>query len=59
MLSTVTYKIHLAQKIELNHEHFCAIIFYDFRRGLTQQQCIDELNSILGDDATLSTSFYR
>ena len=30
--------IHLAQKIELNREHFRAIIFYNFRRGLTQQQ---------------------
>ena len=45
--------------MEFNREHFHAIIFNNFRRGLTQQQCIDELNSILGDDATLSTSFYR
>ena len=37
--------------MELNREHFCAIIFYNFRRGLTQQQCIDELNSIFGDEA--------
>ena len=34
--------------MELNREHFRAIIFYNFRRGLTQQQCIDELNSIFG-----------
>ena len=32
--------------MELNREHFRAIIFYNFRRGLTQQQCIAELNSI-------------
>ena len=38
--------VHLDQKMELNREHFCAIIFCNFRRGLTQQQCIDELNSI-------------
>ena len=25
--------------MELNREHFLAIIFYNFRRGLTQQQC--------------------
>ena len=29
----------------------CAIIFYNFRRGLTQQQCIDKLNSIFSDEA--------
>ena len=38
MLFTVILKIHLAQKMELNCEHFRAIIFYNFRRGLTQQQ---------------------
>ena len=27
--------------MELNREHFRAIIFYNFRRGLTQQQCMD------------------
>ena len=38
--------------MELNHrENFCVIIFYNFRRGLTQQQWIDELNSIYGDQA--------
>ena len=49
VLFTVTKKIHLAQKIELNCEHFRAIIFYNFRLGLTQQQCIDELKSIFCD----------
>ena len=37
--------------MELNREHFRAIIFYNFQRGLTQQQCIDELDSIFGDEA--------
>ena len=49
----------LAQKTELNREHFRAIIFYNFRRGLTQQQCIDELNSIFGNEAPSRTSVYR
>ena len=39
--------------MNLNREHFRAIIFHNFRRGLTQQQCIDELNSIFGVEATL------
>ena len=30
--------------MELNREHFRAIICYNFRRGLIQQQCIDEHN---------------
>ena len=32
-------------------EHFRAIIFYNFRRGLSQH-CIDELKSLFGDKAT-------
>lgn len=36
--------------MEFNHKHFHAIIFCDFRRGLTWQQCIDELNLILGNE---------
>ena len=43
--------------MELNREHFHAIIFYNFRRGLTQQQCIDELNSIVGDKVPSRTVF--
>ena len=46
--------------MELNREHFRAIIFYNFRCGLTQQQqCIDELNLIFGNEAPSRTSFYR
>ena len=41
--------------MELNRKHFPAIIFYNFRRELTQQQCIDEINSIIGH----WTSVYR
>ena len=42
--------------MELNREHFREIIFYNFRSGLTQQQCIDELNSIFGNEAPPRTS---
>lgn len=45
-------------KMLLNHEHFRALIFYNCQRGLTQQRCMDELNSIFGDEAT-TTSVYR
>ena len=43
--------------MELNH--FGAIIFYNFRSGLTQKQCIDDLNSIFGDEASSRSSVYR
>ena len=49
----------VAQKMQLNREHFRAIIFYNFRRGLTQQQSIDELNLIFGHEAPSGTSVYR
>ena len=45
--------------MELNREHFCEIIYYNIRRGLTQQQCIAELNSIFGDETPSRTSVYR
>ena len=45
--------------MELKQEHFCAIIFDNFRSGLTQQEYIDELNSIFGDEAPSRTSVYR
>ena len=44
--------------MELNREHFRAVIFYIFRRGLTQQQCFDELNSIFGNAAPSRTCVY-
>ena len=44
--------------MELSREHFRAIIFYNFRRGLIQQQCIDKLNSIFGYEAPSRTSVY-
>ena len=35
------------------------ITFYNFRCGLTQQQCIDKLNSIFCDEASSNSSVYR
>ena len=46
--------------MELNREHFRAIIFYSFQHELTQQQCIDELNSIFSNEAPEpKTNVYR
>ena len=37
--------------MELTREHFRAIIFHNFRGGLSRQECIDELKSLYGDEA--------
>lgn len=38
---------HLGKKIEWNWEHFHGTIFYEFRRGLNQQQCTDQLTKFV------------
>ena len=42
-----------------SHPIFMRIFFYNFRHRLTQQQCIDELQSIFGDEAPSRTNVYR
>ena len=42
--------------MDLTREHFRAMIYYDFRRGLSQQQCIDQLTSTFGDEAPSKTT---
>ena len=37
--------------MELIPKHFRAVIFYNFRRGLSPQECIDELKSWFGNKA--------
>ena len=36
--------------MELTYENFRAMIYYDFRRGLSRQECIDQLISTFGDE---------
>ena len=36
--------------MELTRENFRAMIYYDFGRGLSRQECIDQLISIFGDE---------
>ncbi|CAH2015163.1 unnamed protein product [Acanthoscelides obtectus] len=38
--------------MELNREHFRAIIYYNFQRRLSQQECLAELLSDFGNEAT-------
>lgn len=42
------------EQMEITH----AIIFYDFKSGLNQQQCIDRLNSAFGNEAPSKTTVY-
>ena len=37
--------------MDLTRENVRAMIFYDFRRGLTRRQCCDQLNLTFGDEA--------
>ena len=37
--------------MELNRENLRAIIYYNFRRGLSRQECFNKLASTFGDKA--------
>ena len=41
----------LCTKMELSRENFRVMIFYDFRKGLSRQQCFESLQSTFGDKA--------
>lgn len=45
--------------MEVSRENFRAIIFYNFRRGLSQQQCLAELVSVFGDEAPHQSTISR
>lgn len=45
--------------MELNREHFRAIIFHNFRRGLSQQECMDEFISLYGEEAPSRATVFR
>ena len=55
--------MNLAKKIELTRGHFRSITFYNFRRGLSRQECIDELKSLFDDKTpsynTVKNRFYE
>ena len=38
------------KKMELTRENFRAVIYYDFRRGLSRQECIDQFISTCGNE---------
>lgn len=46
-------------KMELSRESFRAMIYYDFKSGLTQQQCGDRLTTAFSSEAPSKTTIYR
>ncbi|CAH1988293.1 unnamed protein product [Acanthoscelides obtectus] len=44
--------------MELNREHFRAIIYYNFQRQLSQQECLAELLSVFGNEAPHQSTIY-
>ncbi|XP_055319521.1 uncharacterized protein LOC129577085 [Sitodiplosis mosellana] len=48
----------LDEKMELSRENFRAIIFYDFRVELSQQECFNRLHSDFGEEAPSMASVY-
>ncbi|CAH1991501.1 unnamed protein product [Acanthoscelides obtectus] len=45
--------------MELNREHFRAIIYYNFQRQLSQQECLAELLSVFGNEAPHKSTISR
>lgn len=45
--------------MDLNRELFRALIFYDFKCGLTQQQCVDRLNLAYANQAPWKATIYN
>lgn len=45
--------------MELTRENFRAIIYHNYQRGLSQQECIDELNLIYGIEGPSNTTIFR
>ncbi|CAH1974688.1 unnamed protein product [Acanthoscelides obtectus] len=45
--------------MELNREHFLAIIYYNLQRQLSQQECLAELLSVFGNEAPHQSTISR
>ncbi|CAH2000879.1 unnamed protein product [Acanthoscelides obtectus] len=45
--------------MDLNREHFRAIIYYNFHRQLSQQECLAELLSVFGNEAPHQSTISR
>lgn len=46
-------------KMELSRENLRAMIYYDFKSGLTQKKCGDRMIAAFGNEASSKTTIYR
>ncbi|KAF8795395.1 hypothetical protein HNY73_003248 [Argiope bruennichi] len=62
---TVRFPKHLVTdyivegKMELTREHCCAMIFYDFKAGFNQEDCIQHLRLAFGNEGPSSATVFR
>ncbi|CAH2002003.1 unnamed protein product, partial [Acanthoscelides obtectus] len=49
----------IIRRMELNREHFRAIIYYNFQRQLSQQECLAELLSVFGNETPHQSTISR
>lgn len=45
--------------MELTREHFRAMIFYDFKAGLNQEECVQRLQLAFGDESPARATVFR
>lgn len=45
--------------MNLSQEAVRCLIFYDFKKGMTQKQCIESLKAVYGDDSPSKTTVYH
>ncbi|CAH2002922.1 unnamed protein product [Acanthoscelides obtectus] len=57
--SYIPLGVTVIRKMELNREHFRAIIYYNFQRQLSQQESLAELLSVFGNEAPHQSTISR
>ena len=45
--------------MELTRERFCAIIYYDFKAGLNQEEWVQRLQLAIGDEYVARATVFR
>lgn len=50
--ASFSLNLPIVRKNELTREHFRVMIYYHFRQGLTQQQCVNRMQITFGDEGS-------
>ena len=56
---TVTSTSITSARMELSRENFQVMIFYDFKVGLNENQCVERLHSAFGGEAPSRATVFR